>query len=248
MPDNLIRPPLNYRERADGRLYGRRQDKPLKPRQDRLIRDLLPRVAFSADTINAMAEKHGGPVHFEVGFGGGEHLAWQAEHAPDALFFGAEPFINGVAKLLSLIDDHQLTNIRILEGDARPALEALPDGALDRLYLLQPDPWPKKRHHKRRMVSYAFLAEAARLLRPGAELRISSDIADYVRWTLMHWQMFERAGGAFDWLATKSDDWRGPPSDWPKTRYMTKGEAAGRPITYLRFQKRAPAADQEPSP
>ncbi|MEO1658744.1 MAG: tRNA (guanosine(46)-N7)-methyltransferase TrmB [Pseudomonadota bacterium] len=238
MPDNLNRPPSDHHERADGRLYGRRQDKPLKPRQERLVQELLPRLAFSAETIAKMAADHQGPLHFEIGFGGGEHLAWQAQHAPNTLFFGAEPFVNGVAKLLSQIDDHQLTNVRVLEGDARPALAALPDSALDRLYLLQPDPWPKKRHHKRRMVSQAFLAEAARLLRPGAELWISSDIADYIRWTLMHWQIFEKEGGAFDWLADKADDWREPPADWPKTRYMAKGEAAGRPITYLRFQKR----------
>ncbi|MEM7740257.1 MAG: tRNA (guanine(46)-N(7))-methyltransferase TrmB [Pseudomonadota bacterium] len=232
------RPFGEHRERADGRLYGRRQDKPLKPRQERLVRELLPRVAFSSPTIADMAATHNGPVHFEVGFGGGEHLAWQAQNAPDTLFFGAEPFINGVAKLLSLIDDHQLTNVRILEGDARPALEALPNGALDRLYLLQPDPWPKKRHHKRRMVGSAFFTEAARLLRPGAELRISSDIADYIRWTLMHWHMFERGQGGFDWMASTAQDWKEPPLDWPKTRYMAKGEAAGRPITYLRFQRR----------
>ncbi|MEM9284571.1 MAG: tRNA (guanine(46)-N(7))-methyltransferase TrmB [Pseudomonadota bacterium] len=239
MPDNVNRPPSDHHERADGRLYGRRQDKPLKPRQERLVQDLLPTIAFSAGTIADMAAAHQGPVHFEIGFGGGEHLAWQAQNAPDTLFLGAEPFINGVAKLLSQIDDRQLPNIRILEGDARPALDALPDGALDRLYLLQPDPWPKKRHHKRRMVGQAFFKEAARLIGPGAELRISSDIADYIRWTLMHWQIFERDSGAFDWVAVTADDWREPPADWPKTRYMAKGEAAGRPITYLRFQRRA---------
>lgn len=239
MPNNVNRPPSEHHERADGRLYGRRQDKPLKPRQERLIQELLPQISFSAATIAEMVNAHDGPVHFEIGFGGGEHLAWQAQHAPDTLFLGAEPFINGVAKLLGLIDDHQLTNIRILQGDARPALEALPESALDRLYLLQPDPWPKKRHHKRRMVGQAFLTEAARLVRSGCELRVSSDIADYIRWTLMHWQMFEQASGGFDWLAEGADDWREPPNDWPKTRYMAKGEAAGRPITYLRFQRRS---------
>ncbi|MEO1041241.1 MAG: tRNA (guanine(46)-N(7))-methyltransferase TrmB [Pseudomonadota bacterium] len=238
MPNNENRPPSSHHERADGRLYGRRQDKPLKPRQDRLVKELLPQIAFSAATIASMVADHDGPIHFEIGFGGGEHLAWQAARAPETLFLGAEPFINGVAKLLSLIDDHQLTNVRILEGDARPALEALSDGALDQLYLLQPDPWPKKRHHKRRMVGQAFFTEAARLLRPGAELRVSSDIADYIRWTLMHWQMFERQDPAFDWPVSTANDWREPPDDWPKTRYMAKGEAAGRPITYLRFLRR----------
>lgn len=239
MPDNTDRPSPDRHERADGRLFGRRQDKPLKPRQARLVDELLPKLAFSAETIAEQVASHEGPIFFEIGFGGGEHLAFQAERHPDALLFGAEPFINGVAKLLSQIDDQDIGNIRVLEGDARPALEALPDGALDRLFLLQPDPWPKKRHHKRRMVSQHFFAEAARLLRPGAELRVSSDIADYIRWTLMHWQMFERDGpGGFDWPAERMADWTDPGEDWPKTRYMAKGEKAGRPVTFLTFVRR----------
>ncbi|MEM9837553.1 MAG: tRNA (guanosine(46)-N7)-methyltransferase TrmB [Pseudomonadota bacterium] len=238
MPGNLSRPPTDRNEAPQGRLYGRRQDKPLKPRRERLVRDLLPTLAFSADTIVEQVSSHDGPIFFEIGFGGGEHLAWQAGQHPQALCFGAEPFINGVAKLLSVIDDQDLKNVRVLEGDARPPLAALPDGALDRLFLLQPDPWPKKRHHKRRMVSQAFFAEAARLLKPGGELRISSDIADYIRWTLMHWQMFERDGGAFDWPAQCADDWRVRPDDWPKTRYMAKGERAERPVTFLTFVRR----------
>lgn len=238
MPDNSQRPPSERRERADGRLFGRRQDKPLKPRQARLVEELLPEVSFSVGDIRERIEKHTGPIFFEVGFGGGEHLAWQAERHPDALCFGAEPFINGVAKLLSKIDEQQLTNIRVLEGDARPALDAIPDGTLDRLFLLQPDPWPKKRHHKRRMVSQTFFAQARRTLKQGGELRISSDIADYIRWTLMHWQMFERGEGGFDWTAEKAADWEDGGEDWPKTRYMVKGERAGRPVTFLTFRKR----------
>ena len=239
MPDNTQRPTATDRhEDAAGRLFGRRQDKPLKPRQARLVEDLLPKVAFSAETIAEQVADHTGPIHFEIGFGGGEHLAFQAERHPDALLFGAEPFINGVAKLLTQVEDQGLQNIRVLEGDARPALDALPDGALDRLFLLQPDPWPKKRHHKRRMVSQNFFKEAGRLLRPGAELRISSDIADYIRWTLMHWQMFEREQGGFDWQAERMADWTDPGEDWPKTRYMAKGEKAGRSVTFLTFVRR----------
>lgn len=238
MPDNKGRPPSEFSGRPDGRLFGRRQDKPLKPRQARLMRDLLPRVEFSAQTTGPLVAAHGGPVFFEIGFGGGEHLAWQAERHPDALCLGAEPFVNGVAKLLVEVEDRALGNIRLLHGDARPALAALPDGALDRLFLLQPDPWPKKRHHKRRMVSQQFLAEASRVLRPGGELRISSDIADYIRWTLMHWQVFERGGGGFDWTAERACDWKDPGPDWPRTRYMAKGERAGRPVTFLTFRRR----------
>ncbi|MEM9810112.1 MAG: tRNA (guanine(46)-N(7))-methyltransferase TrmB [Pseudomonadota bacterium] len=238
MPDSTNRPPSAFMSRPDGRLFGRKQDKALKPRQAKLREDLLPQISFDETSIVDLISTHQGPVWFEIGFGGGEHLAWQAVHHPNTLFLGAEPFVNGTAKLLTAVEDQDLTNIRILEGDARPALAALPDGCLDRLFLLQPDPWPKKRHHKRRMVGQMFFGEAARLLRPGAELRISSDIADYIRWTLMHWQMFERGGGGFDWLAKRADDWRLAPTDLPQTRYMAKGERAGRPVTYLRFQRR----------
>jgi len=239
MPDNAGRQTPERAERPQGRLYGRRQDKPLKPRQERLVEHLLPQLSFDAASIAQSVADHQGPVFFEVGFGGGEHLAWQAARNPNALCFGAEPFINGVAKLLSAIDDHSLTNVRVLEGDARPCLEALPDACLDRLFLLQPDPWPKKRHHKRRMVGQDFLTEATRLLKPGGELRISSDIDDYVRWTLMHWQIFEREGpGGFDWTAERASDWREKPDDWLKTRYAAKGERAGRQVSYLIFKRR----------
>jgi tRNA (guanine-N7-)-methyltransferase len=225
--------------RPDGRLFGRRQDKPLKPRQEELVRSLLPKVSFSQNDVASLVARHEGPVFFEIGFGGGEHLAFQAERNPDALCLGAEPFINGVAKLLTQIEERGLTNVRILEGDARPALAALPDAALDQLFLLQPDPWPKKRHHKRRMVSQGFLTEAARLLKPGGMLKISSDIADYIRWTLMHWQIFDRSGpGLLHWTARKADDWRQRPQDWPETRYMAKGEKAGRAVSYLTFSRR----------
>jgi tRNA (guanine-N7-)-methyltransferase len=237
MPDNETRPPSEHHGKPDGRLFGRRQDRPLKPRQARLVGELLPKVAFGEASVRELVESHQGPVRFEIGFGGGEHLAWQAKRDPSALYLGAEPFINGVAKLLTRIEENGIGNIRILEGDARPALDRIPDSALDSLYLLQPDPWPKKRHHKRRMVSQGFFSGAARLLAPGGELRISSDIADYIRWTLMHWQIFERENGGFEWMAESETDWLTSPDDLPKTRYMEKGEKAGRPVTYLRFRR-----------
>jgi tRNA (guanine-N7-)-methyltransferase len=237
VPSNQGRPPSERRETADGRLFGRRQDKPLKPRQVRLVEELLPKLRFDERSVGDLASGHQGPVFFEVGFGGGEHLAFQAQRHPGALCLGAEPFVNGVAKLLTQIEDNDLGNVRILMGDARPALSALPEGSLDRLFLLQPDPWPKKRHHKRRMVSQRFFTEAARLIKPGGELRISSDIADYIRWTLMHWQMAGGEASGFTWLAERSSDWTEPGEDWPKTRYMAKGEAAGRPVTYLTFRR-----------
>ncbi|MEM9170574.1 MAG: tRNA (guanosine(46)-N7)-methyltransferase TrmB [Pseudomonadota bacterium] len=221
-------------------VYGRSQDRPLRAGQRRLMETLLPRVdasveagapAGSVDPARFFDDVDA--VHLEVGFGGGEHLAWQAARNPRIGHIGVEPFVNGVAKLLGAIDREQLGNIRIRHGDARPFLERLAPASLARLYVLHPDPWPKRRHWKRRMVSPWFFREAARLLRPGGELRVSSDIPDYIDWTLMHW----RGAAGFAWRADRADDWRTPPADWPITRYGEKALRAGRTPIYLIFER-----------
>lgn len=218
------------------RLYGRQQDKPLKRRQQQLMETLLPRLAVPMDgpvdpkALFPQAEE----IHLEVGFGGGEHLAWQAAHRPQAGFIGAEPFVNGVAKALVHVDDQRLENVRIHFGDARPLLEALPAASLARLYVLHPDPWPKKRHFKRRMISPWFFAEAARLLKPGGTLRVASDIRDYIRWTLMHAQH----APDFEWTAECAADWKTRPEDWPQTRYEAKSRREGRTPAYLVFRRK----------
>lgn len=219
------------------KIYGRQQDKALKPRQARLMASLLPDVAIApeGEPINlkdAFPDKD--EFWLEVGFGGGEHLAWQAAQNPNIGMIGAEPFINGVAKLLGHIDDQNLSNIRIRHGDARDLMEALPSSCLSRLFVLHPDPWPKKRHFKRRMISPWFFAEASRLLKPGSILRIASDIPDYIRWTLMHAQ----SAPAFEWLAEGKADWSIRPEDWPQTRYEAKAIREGRPPTYLSFRRK----------
>ena len=220
------------------RLYGRRQDKPLKPRQQRLVETLLPSLCApdpAKGTIDPSAIfPNSRECWLEIGFGGGEHLAWQAERNPDIGMIGAEPFVNGVAKLLVEIDDKKLDNIRIHFGDARPLIEALPDGALARIFVLHPDPWPKKRHHKRRMVSPWFYDQAMRLLQPGGELRIASDIPDYIRWSLMH----ARGARDLEWTAERADDWRIRPADWPQTRYEAKAIKEGRTPAYLVFRRK----------
>ncbi len=219
-------------------IYGRRQDKPLTTRQAQLMTTVLPRVAApdpEAGPIDpAGIFPQADELWLEVGFGGGEHLAWQAAQHPNIGFIGAEPFINGVAKLVTAIDAEGLDNIRIHFGDARPLIEALPDGSLQSLFVLHPDPWPKKRHHKRRMISPWFFCEAARLLAPGGQLRVASDIADYIRWTLMHAQ----AAPAFEWAAERPADWRERPADWPQTRYEAKALREGRRPTYLIFHRK----------
>ncbi len=219
------------------RLYGRRQDRPLKARQARLMETALPalRVPLGEQGVDPGALfPDAAEIWLEVGFGGGEHLAWQAAQNPRVGMIGAEPFINGVAKLLAQIEDEGLQNIRIHHGDARPLMEALAAGSLSRIFVLHPDPWPKKRHHKRRIVGPWFFAEAARLLRPGGILRVASDIPDYVRWTLMHAQ----GAPAFEWTAERADNWRRRPADWPQTRYEAKALAEGRTPAYLVFRRR----------
>jgi tRNA (guanine-N7-)-methyltransferase len=219
-------------------LYGRTRGHPLRQRQQALVDTLLPAIS-TPDPERGPIDPgalfpNAARVELEIGFGGGEHLAWQAARAPEAGFIGAEPFINGVAQLLQKVDAEALSNIRIRHGDARPLIEALPDGSMSRIYVLHPDPWPKKRHYKRRMISPWFFSEAARLLRPGAELRVASDIPDYVRWTLMHAQ----SARAFEWTAERAGDWRTRPDDWPQTRYEAKALREGRLPAYLVFRRR----------
>jgi len=174
-------------------------------------------------------------VRLEIGFGGGEHLIAQAEQHPHTGFIGVEPFVNGMAKALAAIEAKQLANIRLHFGDATFLLEWLPPAALARVDLLYPDPWPKRRHWKRRFVQDRSVAEIARVLRPGGEFRFASDIPDYAAWTLAH----VLRSSAFEWTAERADDWRQP---WPgffRTRYEAKAEREGRVPCYLIFRKRS---------
>lgn len=222
---------------ADPRLYGRQKDKKLRRHHAALMADLLPRVAVTAETAAARRAAHAGDAWLEVGFGGGEHLAAQAAAHPNVLMLGAEPFVNGVAKLLAHIEAGSLSNVAVLHGDVRPLLVALPAGSLQRMFVLHPDPWPKTRHRKRRMISPAFLHHAARLLSPGGELRVASDIPDYVLWTLMQVQIHNRTHGDFRFAARSAVDWLVRPDDWPQTRYEVKALREGRRPAYLSFHR-----------
>ena len=203
------------------------------------MQELLPAVSINfdegnnaplADFIYRCRE-----IWLEVGFGGGEHLAAQAINNPNVTMIGAEPFVNGVAKALSLIEQHNLDNVHIHFGDARPLIEALPDETISRIFVLHPDPWPKRRHHKRRMINPWFIEEAARILKTEGEIRIASDIPDYIEWTLMHFQN----SSVFRWRAQEMNDWQIRPDDWPQTRYESKALREGRRPTYLSFQRLA---------
>jgi tRNA (guanine-N7-)-methyltransferase len=201
------------------RTYGRIKARPIKPRQAALLETLLPRIRvpvepFDPHTLMPAAEA----IWLEIGFGGGEHLAAQGARHPQVLVIGAEPFQNGVASALRHIDEQGLANIRLHDGDARELIARLPDASLQRVFILFPDPWPKTRHHKRRLVGAETVAELARVLRPGGRLRFATDWADYVDWAL------ERitADPAFRWTAEGAGDWRSPPADHVTTRYEEK--------------------------
>ena len=174
----------------------------------------------------------------EIGFGGGEHLAATAAAHPDIGFIGCEHYVDGVAKLLSQIEKLNLANIRVHPHDARDALDALPESSLGRVFLLYPDPWPKKRHWKRRFVSAETLDALSRAMRRGAELRIASDIPDYIRHCLSVLARRRREGVRdFLWTAERSQDWREPWPEWPGTKYERKALEAGRTPCYLTFQR-----------
>lgn len=174
----------------------------------------------------------GRELWLEVGFGGGEHLVHQAAANPDLGLIGCEPYINGVAMLLAKIRDAGVDNLRVHPGDARDLFDVLPEASLSRVFLLYPDPWPKKRHHRRRFVTQEHLEPLARVMTPGAILRVATDIPDYVRQTL---QEVPKAG--FDWLAEGPRDWREPWGDWLSTRYEQKALREGRVPHYLTFRK-----------
>ena len=217
------------------RSYGRLKTRTIKPRQAALMETLLPALRPPAGTFDPRALMPGAAgVWLEIGFGGGEHMAAQAGRHPDTLILGAEPFQNGVASALRHIDEGGLTNVRVLDGDVRELMARLPDASLDRVFVLFPDPWPKTRHHKRRILQADSVADLARLLKPGGALRFASDVAHYVDWALA----LVLANPAFRWTADQASDWRVPPADHITTRYEEKrlGDCAPVFLDFLRIQ------------
>ncbi|QIG47477.1 tRNA (guanosine(46)-N7)-methyltransferase TrmB [Nordella sp. HKS 07] len=209
--------------------YGRRKGKTLRPHHAKLFAELLPEIRFDPARFAASQQ----PVHLEIGFGGGEHLAHQALLYPEIRFIGAEPYVNGVAKLLALIEAKKIGNIAVHAGDVRELFALLPDASLERIYLLYPDPWPKARHQRRRMVSQENLRHFRRLLKPGGLFLFASDIEHYVQWTLFE----TRQAGGFTWTAEGPNDWRTPFPDWIVTRYEAKAKREGRVSSYLTFRR-----------
>jgi tRNA (guanine-N7-)-methyltransferase len=218
------------------RLYGRRTGHKLRAGQAALVEELLPQVAVPPegplDAVRLFGSER--PLALEIGFGRGEHLAWQAETAPETGFIGCEPFLDGVVGALGHIRDRGLGNVRLHEGDAIQVLERLPEASLDRCWLLHPDPWPKARHAKRRFMNDGPIALIAAKLKPGGEFRFGPDHPVYVRWAMM---VMGRSPD-FDWVANGPRDFLERPADWPQTRYEAKARQLGHEVWYFRYLKR----------
>ena len=230
---------------GDLRSFGRRRGRKARPHQRQLLDELLPRVTFDPKTLIG-ADVHdaaglarlcgavGSQVWLEIGFGGGEHLIWQARHNPRVAIIGSEPFEDGVVKVLAAIEAGGLGQVRVLADDVRPLLRALPQASISRVFILFPDPWPKRRHRKRRLIGPTLVAELARVMCPGAHVRFASDIGDYVRTALLAFG----ADANFEWTARRPGDWRERPADWPPTRYEEKAAREGRRRYYFQFLRR----------
>jgi tRNA (guanine-N7-)-methyltransferase len=215
------------------RLYGRSSGKTLRAGQQRLLAEALPLFSIAPEAL-AAGRGFAAPlrdVWLEIGFGAGEHLLEQAKANPDIGVVGCEPFLNGVVAALAGIKREQVSNVRLRRGDVQSLIEAAPDAFFSRVFMLYPDPWPKRRHNKRRMVAASMIEELARVMRSGAELRFATDIDDYAGWTLTRFL----ASPHFRWAATRSDDWRRPWPNWRPTRYEAKARAEGRGSVYLTF-------------
>jgi tRNA (guanine-N7-)-methyltransferase len=221
-----------------GAFFGRRKGHKLRPRQAALFDSLLPKLALDLASDPSAALHKLFPdvddIRLEIGFGGGEHMAAEAERNPRIGFIGSEPFVNGMAKVLVLIEERGLSNIRLHHGDASELIAWLPQRSLARVDLIYPDPWPKRRHWKRRFVQAASIAEIARILRTGGEFRFVTDIPDYAAWTLRH---LARTPD-FVWTAECADDWHRPWPGFSGTRYEIKAKRAGRIPCYLAFRRR----------
>lgn len=215
------------------RSFGRTGGRPLSPKRAALLRDVLPRIKIPLERDVDVRELFGvdrAALWLEVGFGGGEHLAAQAARNPDIAMIGAEPFVEGVTKLLAEIHERELTNLRLHPGDVRDILPRLPAESIDRVFVLFPDPWPKTRHRKRRLINPDFVHDLAHVLRTDARVRFATDIADYAEQAL---EVLLR-DGRFSWQAERANDWRTPPADHVQTRYERKRLGDCAPV-YLDF-------------
>jgi tRNA (guanine-N7-)-methyltransferase len=223
---------------SHGSFFGRRKGHKLRIHQADLIDNLLPHLALdigtpAPDDLTDIFESKPDGVRLEIGFGGGEHLIAEALAFPNVGFIGCEPYVNGMAKILTQIEAHNIGNVRLYAGDAAELLAWAPPRSMARIDLIHPDPWPKRRHWKRRFVQDATIAAMARILKSEAEFRFVSDIDDYCAWTLAH----VLRSPDFSWIAERAADWREPWAGYTMTRYGRKAEREGRVAAYLRFRR-----------
>jgi tRNA (guanine-N7-)-methyltransferase len=226
------------RSRSTEAFFGRRRGKTIRTPQADALDARLPDYLIDLATpppvpLAALFKAPVENVRLEIGFGGGEHLLSEAARHPRTGFIGVEPFVNGMAKLMLALGQTPLANLRVYNDDATRLLDWLPDGCLAGIDLLYPDPWPKRRHWKRRFVSKVNLDRFARVLEKGGSFRFASDIDTYVNWTLLHC----RAHPAFSWRASSAEDWHTPYEGWPGTRYEAKAIREGRTPAYLTFER-----------
>lgn len=218
------------------RLYGRSKGKKLRVEQNDLVENLLPQIAIPGegqlDNLSLFGDDRS--MHFEIGFGGGEHLAYRADMLPDHGFIGCEPYVNGVAQALTHIHQGALGNVRLHMGDALDALRRVPDGSLSFVYLLHPDPWPKARHVKRRMMNDGPVELIAAKLKPGGEFRFGTDHPVYLRHALM---VMQRHRQKLEWLCENAVHFQNRPGGWPETRYEAKARRIGHEVWYFRYRK-----------
>lgn len=227
------------KSRSTEAFFGRRRGKTIRPLQAEALAEGLERYRICLDSqpptdLRSLFEADVSGVRLEIGFGGGEHLLHEAASHPRTGFIGVEPFVNSMAKMMVALGENPLPNLRVYDDDATQLLDWLPVSSLAGIDLFYPDPWPKKKHWKRRFVSQVNLARFARVLEPGGTFRFASDIDTYVNWTLLHCA----AHGGFEWQAGRADDWRKPYEGWPGTRYEAKAFREGRMPAYLTFRRK----------
>jgi tRNA (guanine-N7-)-methyltransferase len=228
--------PKDRPTRSTEAFFGRRRGKTMRPQQAAALESgfgiyRLDLAAQPPQDLRELFEADVSEVQLEIGFGGGEHLLHRATETPATGFIGVEPFVNGMAKMMMAVKENPLANLRVHDDDATRLLDWLPQASLAGVDLLYPDPWPKKKHWKRRFVSPVNLDRLARVMKPGGKFRFASDIDTYVNWTLLHCQ----AHGAFTWPALDAEDWHRPYDGWPGTRYEAKAIREGRRPAYLTF-------------
>ncbi len=226
------------RSRATEAFFGRRKGKALRQNQQRLMDEVLNELlidisAPAPDDLKSLFPEEVTKVRLEIGFGGGEHLIHRALEEPETGFIGVEPFVNSMAKLLARAEESGVRNIRVYNDDAAALLDWMPPGSVSRIDLLYPDPWPKKKHWKRRFVSQVNLTRFHRVLEEDGLFCFASDIDTYVNWTLQHCA----AHGGFEWTAENAADWLTPFKGWPGTRYEAKARREGRSSAYLTFRR-----------